>query len=235
MSDRMYLVPEDIINSWRSDMRAAQVDRPVYTAAVNADKKIVENLKNNYSEAEKAAMHGQHLRTYLNVHDNLKTNKPVLNPPLIKANVSLDSIPKHYRRQAQALLQQWETDPEITWNKKLEVNVKGNPNPGSNVIDLLTHAVSRSKKAQRTQPPGFKTMQKHFKDNNLPLTLVNNDLWLKEQSYRDITSSRLSSPENEPAEDTVVSTQLADRVISVMQVDFKGCCIIGSTPHAVRC
>ena len=62
MGDRMYLVPEDIINNWRSEQRANQVMHPYNTAANVADTLLTNNLKNPLiSDPEKAKLHTQYL------------------------------------------------------------------------------------------------------------------------------------------------------------------------------
>ena len=187
MGEHMYLVPEDLIDAWRTDKRSSLVDHPLQTAALKADELVVNTLKNSeYSDPEKAVLHGQYLGAYLNAHDKFKSpsaGPPPPPPPFApgagkKPPVTMDGIPRAYRRQAEALLRTWHADPYIEWNDRLELSLNGQPLPGSNVVDLVAHAVSKSKKSLTEQPPGFQSMRNVLKERNTPKTLINNPRWL---------------------------------------------------------
>ena len=43
MGEHMYLVPEDLIEVWRTDKWASLVDHPLQTAALRADELVVDS------------------------------------------------------------------------------------------------------------------------------------------------------------------------------------------------
>lgn len=172
----MFLVPEDLLNAWRSKQRTEQVDQPVNTVRQEEDSNISSNLNNpNISVYDKMTYHSQHLGKYLNTHNKLHTPSQ---PPAASIVPPLHSVPKLYKRQAEGLLHTMQNDPAIDWNDKMELTVHNVPYPNSNVVDLIQHAVSRTRKSREEKPVGFEPLQHRFKEMNLPRSLINNPSWL---------------------------------------------------------
>ena len=218
----MYLVPEDIINNWRSEQRTKQVGQPYNTAAVTADKILTDNLKNPLiSDSERSMLNTQYLGAYLNAFDKLKSpSPPQTSPAIVKQypTVSLDSIAPQYKRQAEALLRRWESDPSVEWNDQLRMSLDGTPIQGSNVIDLISHAVSRKRASPHSAPVGFQPLKNIFKTHNFPTSLVNNRAWIDDTDAVDElrkTPSR-RTPQSPPHfSDEEINSQLVSKFKNV--------------------
>ena len=89
MSCKLFLVPEDVISTWKSEQRSSQVDKPVETALTQMDKNMQTILKNKHiSDYDKEKMHSQKLASFVNMRD--QRNNPI-DP--------IESVPQKYREK----------------------------------------------------------------------------------------------------------------------------------------
>jgi hypothetical protein len=83
-----------------------------------------------------------------------------------------DSVPKTFTRKAQLLMRRLRKQPEVRWNEKGEVILKGKHIPGSNLADLVND-VLRSRKTM-TDPVGWEDFAAHLQVMNLPQEIIGN-------------------------------------------------------------
>lgn len=83
----------------------------------------------------------------------------------------LAAIPKHSRRDAQAILQHIERAPDIAWDDKGQLVVKGETVLRSHITDLLKDAFYKYK---NWEAEGASTFYRALAESNLPAGLVHN-------------------------------------------------------------
>lgn len=77
--EKLYLVPEDILDSLRQSSRGTSVSNPQATVSQRLDREIQNNLNNpEISNTDKALLHSQYLASYLTAHD--KQHRPSQTP-----------------------------------------------------------------------------------------------------------------------------------------------------------
>lgn len=65
--EKLYLIPEDVVETWRSKQRMSQVDQPKRNIVMNADSELRANLNNErVGDWQKNFTHSQLLGKYLN-------------------------------------------------------------------------------------------------------------------------------------------------------------------------
>ena len=84
--------------------------------------------------------------------------------------------------------------PSVDWDDRLTVSLDGQPIHGSNLIDLITHAVSRKRTSSQNAPIGFQPLKNIFKTHNFPTSLVNNRAWIEDQRSDPIWRRRSKGP-----------------------------------------
>ena len=72
MSCKLYLVPEDVIQTWKNEQRIQQVDKPVETTLGKIDNNMQSILSNNsISDYDKEKLYTQKLGTYVDMRDRM--------------------------------------------------------------------------------------------------------------------------------------------------------------------
>lgn len=181
MSCKLFLVPEDVIQNWKSEMRAKQVDAPKETTLNNIDNSMHNVLNNNkLNDYEKDKIYTQKLGSYVSMRDNQnRQTRPVKNWPID----TIDSIPKKYQTKGKALMQYIQSDKDIQWDELGQMSLKGNLIEKSNIIDLLHDSLRARKTSQK--PKGWKELCRHFHSRNIPQELLGNDQWKSQDNNKD--------------------------------------------------
>lgn len=191
MSCKLYLVPEDVIQSWRSEQRSQQVDHPLETTLSNMDRNMQSILNNkNLSEYDKEKLYTQKLGTYVDVRDQTGLSKEEITIPsqsLVKNMIPtiknepqlpediLTSVPKMYRRKAEAFVKHLQSDKNVSWDDKGQLSIKGKVIPNSHVVDLMNDAMRLRKKVKRAK--GWRELSRHLQTQNTPRELLGNEEW----------------------------------------------------------
>ena len=134
MSCKLYLVPEDVILTWRSEQRENAIDKPIETVAKEVDTSMNDILDaSTLSDYDKEKLFSQQLSKFLNLRKQQETaaNHPLTSPP---SSLSLQSpksnhgdimasIPKTYRNKAAGLLHYLQTDQDVSWDDQGHVSI----------------------------------------------------------------------------------------------------------------
>lgn len=188
---RLYLVPEDVMSRWKVKQRLEDVDYPRVAQTVEADKSVKDALEaRGLSDYDKNKLLEQKTGAFLGTHDRqntpLSNNPPPPPPPpptptthpLAEGGDSssmLAGIPKTYRERANRLIQKLQADPRIKWDNQHRLSIDGREISGSNLLDLVSDAVSRRESGRR--PQGFAAVRDYFR-SEIPLaSLLNNRAW----------------------------------------------------------
>lgn len=101
---------------------------------------------------------------------------PPSTTPLPGLPVQMLGVNKRYRTHADRLMKHIFRDPStLTANDRLELVVKGQPVPGSNVVDLVSDVFATAKsRVEGPRPEGFEEFVSALKDVNAPHTLLVN-------------------------------------------------------------
>lgn len=174
MSCKLYLVPEDVINSWRSEQRESAVDKPVDTTISRVDDSMSKLLQTKMSEYDKEKLFSQELAKYLSMRDQKKHIDMVHTPEPPTANI-MASIPKMYKTKAAGLLQYLQTDQDVSWDDQGQLYIGQQKIDNSHIIDLIHDALRLRKKVAR--PQGWKELSSHLRKKNIPKELVGNPEW----------------------------------------------------------
>ena len=186
MSCKLYLVPDDVINTWRHEQRSQQVDKPVETTMAQMDRNMQNILKNSkMSDYDKEKLFSQKLATYVDMRDNAKgfPADPMISHPLPESEVNkkdlpLDittSVPKMYQRKADAFLNYLHADGDVTWDEQGQILLQGKVIPKSHIVDLVHDAMRLRKRTKR--PQGWQELSRHLAQKNIPRELVGNETW----------------------------------------------------------
>ena len=172
MSCKLYLVPEDVINTWRAEQRANTVDKPVHTLVNQMDSNLSNILQKDISEYDKEKLYSQEMSKYLSMRQRqqVPTRTNSINPQELMA-----SIPKMYRNKAQGLLQYLQSDKDVEWDDQGHVYVDQKKIDKTHILDLIHDAMRLRKKAHR--PHGWHELSSHLRKRNVPRELVGNPEW----------------------------------------------------------
>ena len=187
----MYLVPEDVIETWKTEQRSLQVDKPVENTIKGMDSKLQAILKDNtLSDYDKEKLYNQNLGTYVNMRDQ-STKKDIMSPSPQTPQSSTDqasdalghknnddiltSVPKMYRRKADAFLKYIQSDKDIAWDQQGQLILKGQVIPKSHIIDLIHDSLRLRKKVKRAN--GWRELSHHLSNRNVPKELIGNETW----------------------------------------------------------
>ena len=167
MSCKLYLVPEDVIQTWRQSQRQDKMDNPEATVLNNMDRSMQSVLKNQkLDDYDKEKLYTQQLGKFMQMR---KSQKPSLPPDIIQ------SVPKLYQAKAQAFLKYIHSDPDIAWDDRGQLILKGKTISKSHIVDLLHDALRARKKVKR--PQGWQEMSGHLREKNIPQELIGNETW----------------------------------------------------------
>ncbi len=166
MTRPMVVVPQDLLDSLRYNQQ--QKMGVVGQQLITLDAEMKDILNADLPDATKAQKYFQTLQKYMTTKEfatqpkEVKTTTPVSNPSPI------DDVPLKQRKKAEQIFN-WikRTEPNITWNKRGEVEGI----PGSNIADLVTEL---TKVRSTTLPAGFAQFTELVKEANIPQTLVAN-------------------------------------------------------------
>ena len=106
---KLYLVPEQVIESWKSNQRKVEVDYQVESHISKLDNHMGDILKEEGSFYAKEKLHAQELGKYLNLR---KSPPPTPSKPLSNRN-HLINMPKSLMGRASGLLQYLEDDKDV--------------------------------------------------------------------------------------------------------------------------
>ena len=174
MSCKLYLVPEDVINTWRAEQRASSVDKPVYTQVNRMDATLRDILDNkDVTDYEKEKLHSQELSKYMTMRQQPSAPAP---PPANPDVTSLlASVPKMYKSKAKGLLEYLQSDRDIQWDDKGHVYIGNQRISESHIVDLINDAMRLRKKVSR--PKGWRELSRHLQEKNVPKEFTGNPEW----------------------------------------------------------
>ena len=177
MSCKLYLVPEDVINTWQAEQRQQQVNAPVDTAITHVDRKMQGILDDkSLTDYDKEKIFSQELAKYRSMRDQ-KPSLPAAVLPNTQVTDSdlITSIPKMYKQKAAALLKYLQSDQDIKWDQHGQLNIGGKVISNSHIVDLLHDALRSRKKVARAK--GWRELSSYLKERNIPKELIGNPEW----------------------------------------------------------
>lgn len=197
---KLYLVPEDVINTWRAEQRASEVDKPVSTLVNRMDDKMNDILQSDLSEHDKGKLYSQHLSKYLTLRDQKQTPPPhLLSAPALPSDADkfdptplLSSIPQRYRTKAAGLLEYLKEDAEVDWDERGHVYLGQRKLDGSHIVDLLHDAMRHRKK--HGKPQGWEELSSYLRSRNVPREIVPNEEWQKESQKHPPSAESFATP-----------------------------------------
>ena len=212
---KMFLVPEDVIQTWRAEQREKAVDRPSETVTSTLDANMTHLLEEPaLNDYDKEKLYSQELAKFITMRKQQQMQQQQQNlqmlaqPPATGTSTRtstghesgeesiLASIPKMYRNKAVGLLQYLKADPNVTWDDDGQMVIGGTTYTGSHVIDLINDALRQRKKVSR--PTGWRVLSSHLLKRNVPRELVGNREWLKAASTSSSSSYEKATPSRPP-------------------------------------
>lgn len=199
MSRCVYLVPEDIVNSWRSGQRLQSMDFPKRKVISDLDTKISKELqRTDLTDREKMFSHGQQLGELFNQRNTsglapppLPTSPPAANqlPSPQHGSDSLDMIHVPYRlkNRAKKLRDALKMSPDLSWDSQNVLYIKGKKIEGSNFSDLLHDAV-RSQPAPES-PTGASALKSYLESEGLSKSYLHNKSWKSSKPIENASAS----------------------------------------------
>ena len=180
---KLYLVPEEVINTWKAEQREQAVDKPVHNLVSRMDADLQRVLSLDVPDYEKEKLYSQGLSKYLGMREQKKEPPPLplITPSAGSSSSSLDpqlllkSVPKTFRSKAEGLLEYLKADKDVEWDDKGQVSVESRKLEGSHIVDLIHDAMRHRKKAAR--PVGWRELSSHLHSRNAPRELVGNVEW----------------------------------------------------------
>ena len=171
----LYLVPEKVLQTWRRRQTLDLIDQPEDNDLLVKDSLVSDVLRRqDLTPYDRNALVEQEMGKLLTAKRQRESPPRQVAAPIIADDDDLTALPKTYREKAKQLLRLWQKDEDISWDESRHVFVRGREIPGSNIIDLVHHAVSRGKKEP---PEGFEALRQHTLHRNYPRSLVANPLW----------------------------------------------------------
>ena len=194
---KVYLVPEDVIQTWRAEQREKSVDRPSETVISNLDANMTQLLDaKDLNDYDKEKLFSQELAKFRNMrkqqqmtHYNQQQQnlQMLVQPPtsgetLTSSNSSMEeavlaSIPKMYRSKAAGFIQYLKSDANVAWDDRGQLVLKGTTYPGTHMVDLINDALRFRKKMSR--PTGWRELSSHLMQRNVPRELMGNEQLIK--------------------------------------------------------
>ena len=221
----MYLVPEDVINSWRAEQRANAVDQPINTVVNQVDTKMTQLLDSDMSDYDKEVLFAQELGKYMNMRHQKQAAQ--LPPPAQNKTFTPDmmaSIPKMYRTKAAGLIEYLKSDQDVTWDNEGHLYIGQQKIDKSHILDLVHDAMRLRKKTSR--PQGWQELSAHLRKKNVPKELVGNPRWFTPPSSPDKGIKRKSFFESysyipTPSKKRVIGTKTPKAVGKTRQIQAK--------------
>ena len=183
MSCKLYLVPEDVIHTWRAEQRENAVDNPIKTVVSQVDSTMNDILNKDMPDYDKEKLYSQELGKYLSMRNQKKQTPPISSQPGI--DEMMTSIPKMYRNKAAALLQYLQADQDVKWDDQGHLYIGQQKIDNSHILDLIHDAMRLRKKAARAQ--GWRELSSHLRQKNIPKELVGNPEWFTSPDTPDKT------------------------------------------------
>ena len=199
---KLYLIPEDVIQTWRAEQRVKTVDKPVETVASKVDARMTDLLEApSLSDYDKEKLFSQELAKFLNMRKQQQQQQqlqlmqqpppPPLRHDTTHSKTAMDeqlmsSIPKTYKSKATGLMHFLRSDPNISWDEQGQLSIGDTKYEGSHIVDLINDAVRMRKKVSR--PSAWRELSEHLAQRNVPRELVGNQEWVKGYS-RDVAAS----------------------------------------------
>ena len=189
---KLYLVPEDVIQTWRAEQREKAVDRPAETVTNTIDSTMGHLLEApDLNDYDKEKLFSQELAKFLNMRKQMQQQQqafqvPIQQPASMPSSTSsrdsveesiLASIPKTYRAKAAGLMHYLKSDPNVTWDDNGQLVIGGTTYTGSHMVDLINDALRSRKRMKR--PRGWRELSSHLAQRNVPRELVGNQAWFK--------------------------------------------------------
>lgn len=190
MSRCVYLVPEDIVNSWRTNQRMQQMDFPKKTVVADIDTKMSKELqRTDLTDREKMFSHGQQLGELFSHRNNhsIVQSQPPPPPPAVTQTVPssnkqreidkevMEHVPTRLQARAKRLRDVLKMSPDLSWDKENVLWIKGKKIEGSNFSDLLHDAV-RTLPAPES-PAGTSALKSYLNSEGLSKTYLYNKRW----------------------------------------------------------
>ena len=195
MSCKVYLVPEDVINTWRAEQRQKTVDDPVGSNVQKSDSNMQSILKSNMSDYDKNILFGQELAKFQSMRAEPSTTpisasiSEAMSAPVERHSVVEDqvisSVPRYYQRKAEALLKYIKTNNDIGWDAQGRLILKGQVIEHSHIVDLVHDALRHRKKVGR--PTGWTQLRRHLK--HAPRELLGNEHWHAQSEEEEISEN----------------------------------------------
>lgn len=193
MTCKYFLVPQEILDQWQSDLRTRHRNDPLAANTERADRDVREVLSSrSKGDFEKAAMLEDRMTGLLASRRQETVEPRRVRPWSVDAKepsrgeasgetagkpvIDMAVIPRSYRDRASSILHYWENSGRLSWDGKHQLVLDGRVVPGSNIHDLLIDASSRRKAA--SPPVGFEQMVSASRSANIPASLFGNPRWL---------------------------------------------------------
>lgn len=151
----------------------SKLNRDIVDTAIVREEDKMESILNSpsTSNVEKINSYNESLNRYLNYRQ--KKDSPIkMQPPdnFVEHEI-LSSAPLKLKNKAKILLERLNHDPNISWNKKGEVSIKGELLQNSNINDLIQDML-RNRKSH--VPNGWESFARYLHDSNVPQDLIGN-------------------------------------------------------------
>lgn len=221
MSCKLYLVPEDVIQTWKNEQRIQQVDKPVETTLGKIDNNMQSILSNNsISDYDKEKLYTQKLGTYVDMRDRMAppmhstTSTPTSTATFTSSSPTtsntaefhdiLSTVPKIYRPKADTFLKYLQSDKDISWDDKGQLILKGKLIPKSHVVDLMHDSLRLRKKVKRAK--GWRELSHHLVGKNIPHEIIGNETWstLPDSPVKKKTPVRFTFTPGKPRKSKVI-------------------------------
>lgn len=192
--DSLYLVPADVIQSWRNKQTLDDIDRPLDRTVAQASEKVTRATDSSapdipYDANQKLLRAFGEFLQYKKLRENAVRPPPPAPVPLLPSQDAplvdythdsvIERVPASYRHRAKKILEHWTShEGGVTFDGSTgQISVNGSPLEGSNIVDLLRDAVSR-RKARTTPLPGAETLMHYTRSHTtLPPTIFQNQRW----------------------------------------------------------
>ena len=186
----VYLVPQEIIRNWKDASTLSAIDKPLDSNLARAARDVTAIEK--VGDEDDRSVNSRLLRelgeflNYKKLRDgdapSLQAVRPAPEPTRPKAgaygeSAILAKISKTYKPQAKRLLEVLSRSPGAVSvdDETGMVTLQGSPLQGSNITQLIQHAVSRSRRA--TRPLGFEPLLRYVKSQGASPAIFNNSAW----------------------------------------------------------
>ena len=178
---KMRLVPADEVEKvvMVKPYEPLYAKNTIKTALEELGENMQQLLKSDASDEEKMTQYGQMMQRYQVLQNNL-TKPSIIIPKLPETSTTtptkpdiLSTVPKTFQTRAKLLLRHLEEKTPFSWNDKLELTQKGQPVPGTNVVDIVNDLIRKRK--TNAPPLGWESVMRSLKETNVPREAIGND------------------------------------------------------------